>query len=108
MVIERMLAKQNCKVSVAKDGTQALALLKEQGYKLILLDIGLPDMTGFDIARSIRADEGNQNQFIPIVAVTAHVDSSRKVEAYQVGMNAILSKAVPQARLEDLLQIFVL
>ena len=89
MVIERMLVKLNCEVSLAKDGNQALALIKEQGYKLIQLDIGLPDMSGFDVAKSIRADKGNQNQFIPIVAITAHVDTKRKIEAYQPKFQAI-------------------
>lgn len=74
-----------CKVLVAKTGEKALALVKEQEPDLILLDINLPDMTGYDVCRAVKNNAYTKS--IPIVFVTG--DDSEQAELYGLQLGAL-------------------
>jgi two-component system aerobic respiration control sensor histidine kinase ArcB len=107
-VMMKMLNNCHCQAVLAKDGATMLAKAKEASYALILLDIGLPDKSGYELAKAIRQDETNPNHSTPIVAVTAHIDSKTRKEVQVSGINALLSKPLAEQKLRELLQIFVL
>lgn len=65
-----LLTSLGCRVSLAKNGQEAINMSKGK-FDLILLDLGLPDIDGIEVVKSIRANEGNASH-IPIVAITAN------------------------------------
>ena len=91
MIVLEMLEETGVDVDVAVNGVDALEQLQRQHYDLILMDIQMPIMDGYEATREIRA-LGGRYQSIPIVAMTAHAlegDSNKSIEA---GMDYHVSK----------------
>lgn len=80
------------KVSIAKDGIIALQMVSDLRPDLILMDMSLPQMNGWEATRIIRNDSANSH--IPIIALTAHALSSDKERGLAVGCNDYLTKPV--------------
>lgn len=95
MVAQALLEKLGQKVEVAMNGTDALNMARANTYDLILLDIQLPDMTGFDVA-SVLHEEGLVEQ-TPIVALTANVIKTRQ-EYLNNGMDDVIAKPIKKSR----------
>ncbi|WP_084407314.1 aerobic respiration two-component sensor histidine kinase ArcB [Aestuariibacter salexigens] len=95
MVAKALLEKLGQTVEVAMNGEDALRMARSKTYDLILLDIQLPDMTGFDIA-NILHEEGLVEQ-TPIVALTANVIKTRE-EYLQNGMDDVIAKPIKKSR----------
>ena len=91
-VMSEMLRLSGYEVIEAADGAQALAALALQRPDAIVLDIGLPDMNGYELARQIRQLPNSRN--VPIIALTGYAQSRDKDAAAQVGFNAHLVKPV--------------
>jgi CheY-like chemotaxis protein len=92
----------NCYSDIAVDGKQAIALVQEHDYDIILMDIGLPDMNGIEVTRRILA---LNSKAPPIVALTSHgQDPKVKEEASLAGMQEVLAKPLSKQQLEMLLQ----
>ncbi|MBT1452492.1 aerobic respiration two-component sensor histidine kinase ArcB [Glaciecola sp. XM2] len=100
MVAKALLEKLGQHVSVAMTGQQAIDMVRKETFDLILLDIQLPDMTGFDVARTL-LDEDLVLQ-TPIVALTANVIKKRE-EYLQNGMDDIIAKPIKKSRV---IQVF--
>ena len=66
-----MLKELGCTYELAKTGNDALKLFNKN-FDLILMDIQLPDMSGMEIARTLRSSEQNHGKAVPIIAVTAY------------------------------------
>ena len=84
-------------VEIAEDGTVAVDKMKSahQGqYDLILMDIQMPKMDGYEATRQIRALEENYNAQIPIVAMTANAFEEDREKAFEAGMNGHLAKPI--------------
>jgi DNA-binding NarL/FixJ family response regulator len=88
MVLEAMLIKASYNVSTASLGNEGLDLFNNKKFNLILLDIGLPDMDGFEILNKIR----NINAEIPVIFITAHRDENTIAKAFECGINDFISK----------------
>lgn len=69
-----ILQNFGCEVTVAQDGEQALQHIATDRFDLVLMDIGLPDISGFDVIDRIRQQPGNANTHLPIIVFTAHID----------------------------------
>lgn len=95
VVARSVLEKLGSSVDVAMTGREALAMFDPDEFDLVLLDIQLPDMTGLDVARELRARYGQQT-LPPLVALTANVLKDKK-DYLDAGMDDVLSKplAVP-------------
>lgn len=78
-------------VTTAENGTQALELLKEQTFDLILTDIYLPDISGIELTHKIRSDKSMAG--IPVIAVTAAPRTKDAEEAFSE-MDAVISKPI--------------
>lgn len=96
----------SCQVEKVTNGKEALEMLK-QHYDIIFTDLGLPDMTGIDLAKAVRKHEGNDYP-TPIIALTGHILESDKQQCLAAGMNGFLGKPVEQAELEKTLAKWVL
>jgi putative two-component system response regulator len=106
-LIEALLRPQGYEVSVARNGVEALERVRERPPDVILLDIMMPKMNGFETAKHLRADE--ETRLIPIVMVTALQDVEDRVKALEVGADDFLTKPVDRmelrARVGSLLKV---
>lgn len=82
-ILSRCLMRQGHVVATAKSGREALAVLKNHAFDLVLLDIMMPDMNGFEVAHHLKADQSWRD--IPVIFISAIDDTSRKVEAFKAG-----------------------
>jgi two-component system aerobic respiration control sensor histidine kinase ArcB len=104
---EGMLQKLNCVVDIATTGEAALMQIKKKEYDLILMDVGLPDISGNEVTRQIREWELAFDKYIPILALTAHVESDEKQACIEAGMDAVLSKPLAKETAIDILNAFI-
>jgi two-component system copper resistance phosphate regulon response regulator CusR len=86
--ISKGLLTQNLLNDIAKSGLEAIELFNKNHYDLIILDIGLPDISGLNICEHIR----KSNQSIPILMLTAMGSLSDKLSGFEVGTNDYLVK----------------
>jgi len=92
-VTENMLIKLGCRSKIAENGIEALDLLAESDFDLVLMDIQMPKMDGLTATHHIRDDRTNvRNNDIPIIAMTAHALKGHKEKCFDAGMNDFLTK----------------
>jgi chemosensory pili system protein ChpA (sensor histidine kinase/response regulator) len=97
-VTERMLARYGIEVILAKDGVDATNQLQEQMPDLMLLDIEMPRMDGFEVASFVRNDDRLKD--LPIIMITSRTGAKHKDKAMEIGVNQYLGKPFQE---EDLL-----
>jgi two-component system sensor histidine kinase/response regulator len=81
-------------VQVASNGAEALAAFTRGVFDLILMDVQMPVMNGYDATRAIRAGERDTDRHIPIVALTAHAMKGDRESCLQAGMDDYLGKPI--------------
>ena len=96
-VTSRLLERQGMEVLVAKDGVEAVALLQERRPDIILLDIEMPRMDGFEVARQVRHDERLRD--LPIVMISSRTGDKHKEHANQLGVDRFLGKPFQESEL---------
>lgn len=94
-----LLEHSGCTVTPAPDGPAGLALAARQRFDLILLDIQLPGMDGYAVARALRADVSQAD--VPIIAVTSHAMAGDREQALLSGCTAYLEKPINPATFVD-------
>ncbi|MGH9354029.1 MAG: response regulator [Terriglobia bacterium] len=90
----RMLEKRGHSVAVAADGRIALSLLEKQPFDLVLMDVQMPEMDGFETTAAIRDKEKTAGGHIPIIAMTAHAMKGDEERCLQVGMDSYVAKPI--------------
>ena len=95
----RLLEKRGYEVSVVGDGRSALAALSSESFDIVLMDIQMPGMDGFEATAAIRQHEQLSGAHIPIVAMTAHAFKGDQERCLTAGMDAYVSKPVRQQEL---------
>lgn len=98
-VATKMLKKLGCHVDIAIHGREALEMIQENQYDLVLMDCQMPEMDGYEATRQIRALPEEIYQNIPILAMTAHSMQGNMEECLEVGMNDHVAKPVKLSRL---------
>jgi PAS domain S-box-containing protein len=93
-VATRLLERHGHSVQVACNGAEALAALSRGVFDLILMDVQMPVMDGYDATRAIRAGERDTDRHIPIVALTAHAMKGDRESCLQAGMDDYLGKPI--------------
>lgn len=81
-------------VTLASDGAEALAELEKSVPEIVLLDLSIPKVDGWTVARKCRASENEALQTVPILALTAHAMKGDRERALAAGCSAYLSKPV--------------
>lgn len=104
-LMEAMLIPLGYEVVLAHDGEEALQKVKEIPPDVILLDVMMPKMDGFEVARRLKEEE--ETQIIPIVMVTALREVADRVKALEVGADDFLSKPVERTELRARVQSLV-
>lgn len=92
----------NVKIDIAENGKEAIDMLDENDYDLILMDIHMPEMNGIDACKFIRNKMDDTKKYIPIIAMTANVLSNDIVATKEAGMNEFVPKPFKR---EELLQV---
>jgi two-component system, sensor histidine kinase and response regulator len=93
-VAVRMLTKRGHTVIVAENGKEALAALEGQSFDMILMDIQMPEMDGFEATAEIRRREQSRGTHIPIIAMTAHAMKGDRERCLAAGMDDYISKPI--------------
>jgi chemosensory pili system protein ChpA (sensor histidine kinase/response regulator) len=101
-VTQRLLLREGYRVALAVDGLQALERLQEELPTVVLSDIEMPRMDGFDLARSIRADERTRD--LPIIMITSRIADKHRQHAVELGVNHYLGKPYPEDELLNLVR----
>lgn len=91
-MLSRRLKKRGFEVDIAIDGTAGLEAGLTGQHELILLDMSLPGITGWDVARKLKADANVAG--IPIIALTAHAMESDRQQALEAGCDEFETKPV--------------
>ncbi|HMA50520.1 MAG TPA: ATP-binding protein [Magnetospirillaceae bacterium] len=97
-----MLGSLGCKGDLAKDGAEALEMVRKNDYTLVLMDYQMPVMDGMAATKAIRALSGPKSQ-VTIIALTASAMIGDREQCLAAGMNDYLDKPIDRARLADLL-----
>jgi chemosensory pili system protein ChpA (sensor histidine kinase/response regulator) len=96
-VTSRLLEREGYRVVTAKDGVDALEMLKESLPAAMLVDIEMPRMDGFELARNVRADRRSAG--IPIIVISSRTAEKHRAQASRLGVNAFLGKPYQEAEL---------
>ena len=101
-VTQRLLQREGYRVALAADGLQALERLQEERPTVVLSDIEMPRMDGFDLARNIRADKVLRD--LPIIMITSRIAVKHREHAMELGVNHYLGKPYADEELLSLVQ----
>ena len=108
MALTIALKPLHCEVDVAENGKIALNKATKNSYSLILMDVGLPDFSGIEVTKKIRALPDNKKSKVPIVAQTGHANNQKMVqECLDAGMQEVLAKPVSTSLLESIFKRYI-
>jgi signal transduction histidine kinase len=93
-VLGVMLQRSNYEIDIAEDGQKVVEMWEDGEYDLILMDIQMPRMNGFEATGAIRENERTRGGHIPIVAMTAHALKEDEERCLDAGMDAYVSKPI--------------
>jgi signal transduction histidine kinase/CheY-like chemotaxis protein len=102
----RVLEKHGHQVTVAADGRQALAALDRATFDVVLMDVQMPEMDGFESTAAIRGHERETGNHIPIIAMTAHAMPGDRERCIAAGMDSYIAKPLKPPELIELLEKF--
>jgi PAS domain S-box-containing protein len=100
MILQKHLSRWNSQPQFARNGKEAVELLKQNHFDLILMDIQMPEMDGYQATRIIRGMSDSKKASVPIIGLTAHATDAERIKCMECGMNDYLSKPY---RAEELL-----
>lgn len=98
-MLSRRLERKGYRVVTAQDGNQGYSLARSERPDLILMDLSLPAMDGWQVTQLLKADESTRH--IPIIVLTAHVLVSDRQKAFAAGCDDYDTKPVDFARLSE-------
>ncbi|MDT7816103.1 MAG: two-component system, sensor histidine kinase and response regulator [Acidobacteriaceae bacterium] len=104
LVVTRLLEKRSHHVVAATTGREALAALSRENYDVVLMDVQMPDMDGFETTRTIRTMEKHTGRHQRIIALTAHAMIGDQERCLEAGMDAYLSKPIRPQELYEALE----
>jgi chemosensory pili system protein ChpA (sensor histidine kinase/response regulator) len=96
-VTQRLLERRGAKVHTARDGLDAITVLQEHSVDIILLDIEMPRMDGYQLATHVRNDP--RIKHLPIIMITSRSGEKHRAKAIEIGVNDYLSKPYQEAQL---------
>jgi CheY-like chemotaxis protein len=99
-----ILTRRGHKVTVANNGKEAIDAVEREAFDLILMDVQMPEMGGFEATAIIREREARSGEHIRIVAMTAHAMTGDRERCLAAGMDGYLSKPINQSLLFDVVE----
>lgn len=102
MLVRRILEAEGYEVTEATDGPSGLEIAAQEQFALILLDINLPEIDGYDLAKRMRSMPNLDD--VPILAVTANVMQGDKERTLEAGCDGFIPKPIDVDKLPDLVK----
>ena len=97
------MEKQGHSVTVANDGSEAVAAVERGEFDVVLMDVQMPNMSGLEAAAAIRVLERGTGKHVPIVAMTAHAMKGDEESSLNAGMDAYVAKPIHAGRLMEVI-----
>lgn len=107
-VMTRFLEKWNIDITVANDGNEALEKVAEEHFHIILMDLQMPNMDGYQSSQAIRTIDDQRKRNVPIIALTAAALKEVKEKVYASGMNDFITKPFNPVELQEKLEYHIL
>src|SRR5207237_5754140 len=98
-LLEQLLVRRGHRVQLASDGQKALSLAEEGAFDLLLLDVHMPELDGFQVIQAIRERERSTGGHLPVIALTARSRKEDRERCLAAGMDDFLAKPVGAADL---------
>lgn len=98
-VLGMTLDRQDCDVSFARDGKEALSAMNTNSFDAVFMDVSMPEMDGLEATRRYRALHGPE---LPIIGVTAHADPKSHRDCMSAGMDGVLIKPIQIAEIKEI------
>jgi signal transduction histidine kinase/DNA-binding response OmpR family regulator len=102
----RLLEKHGHRVTLTTNGREALAALDQENFDVVLMDVQMPEMDGFEATAAIRVREQSSGRHLPILAMTAHAMRGDQERCLAAGMDGYISKPIRVQELIALLERF--
>jgi len=106
-LVARLLEKRGHRVKVVANGREALEFLERDNYDLVLMDVQMPEMDGFEATAELRKREKQTGGHTPIIALTAHAMKGDRERCIEAGMDDYLSKPIRVQELNELLKNYI-
>jgi signal transduction histidine kinase/DNA-binding response OmpR family regulator len=106
MLAVKLLQKMGHAVTQATNGREALELLEKETFDMLLTDVQMPEMDGFETVKVIRERERNTGRHLPVIAMTAHAMKGDREKCLEMGMDGYVSKPINQKELFDVIEGF--
>jgi len=100
----RLLEKHGHRVTLANNGREALAALDQENFDVVLMDVQMPEMDGFEATSAIRVREQSTGKHLPIVAMTAHAMRDDRDRCLAAGMDSYIAKPIRAQQVIDVLE----
>ena len=104
-MLSRRLERRGYAIAIAMDGAQGVAMARSESPDLILLDMSLPVLDGWEAARQLKA--GDQTRKIPIIALTAHAMAGDREKALEAGCDDSDTKPIELPRLIGKIEVLI-
>jgi CheY-like chemotaxis protein len=105
-LLTRLLERWGQQVTLAINGREALSLFEKDTFDLVLLDIQMPEMDGFEVTAAIRELETKNGKHTPIIALTAHALAGQREQCLSRGMDGFVTKPIEPRKLLEALIAF--
>ncbi len=101
-VMKQILEKWNATLDIARNGREAIAKLEKSDYSIVLMDLHMPEVNGYEATRMIRNPQSTvRDHSIPIVALTADVTTETRQKVKEAGMNDFITKPSKQEKIYE-------
>jgi PAS domain S-box-containing protein len=107
LVAQNFLVRWGLSVDCAKDGKEALRLIANKGYHMVLMDLQMPVMDGYEATKQIRQMQSAYFKKIPIIALTASAMSDTRNKVLEIGMNDFILKPFEPDDLRQKLEVYL-
>ncbi|MGD9300531.1 MAG: response regulator [Desulfobacterales bacterium] len=102
--IQRLLGRWNHHVKLVGNGHQALEALRNKSFDIVLMDVQMPHLNGLEATKTIRLEEQQSKNHIPIIAMTAHAIRGDRERCLEAGMDEYISKPIDSDKLFDAIE----
>jgi two-component system, sensor histidine kinase and response regulator len=101
----RLLEKRGHQVTLAGNGLEAVAAVEKTTFDLVLMDLQMPEMDGFEATAALREREKEMGTHLPVIALTAHALKGDEEQCLEAGMDGYLTKPIRPQELDAVLEI---
>ncbi|HEY8934229.1 MAG TPA: response regulator [Cyclobacteriaceae bacterium] len=109
MVVKKCLANRGIEVTIANNGKEALELIRNKDFQIVLMDLHMPEMDGYESTSKIRAMDDSYYKSVPIIlfSATSVLDAKEKANARTLGITDFMSKPILFDELDCLIHTYI-